>query len=94
MSTLGQVCRAVEGYNVFVSQQVERARTDEKARQEILKKWIEARSSIKSVTTPIFRRQHRMDHGGCSPVCGRINRPCSLVNLDYGGSGLYCDKHY
>jgi methylmalonyl-CoA mutase cobalamin-binding domain/chain len=52
MSALGSICNAVENYKRFVEQQVEKARTDDKARQQILKRWMEARLSVTSTETP------------------------------------------
>ena len=52
MSKLGRVVEAVENYNQHVLDEVQRARTDEKFGQEMLDRWQEIKSRIKTGTAP------------------------------------------
>ncbi|HEX3817153.1 MAG TPA: methylmalonyl-CoA mutase family protein [Chthoniobacterales bacterium] len=52
MSKLGRVVEAVENYNQHVLDEVQRARTDEKFGQEMLNRWQEIKSRIKTGTAP------------------------------------------
>jgi methylmalonyl-CoA mutase cobalamin-binding domain/chain len=52
MSKLGQVVEAVEKYNKFVLDQVERARTDEKFGRDLLGRWNDIKAKIPTTRTP------------------------------------------
>jgi methylmalonyl-CoA mutase len=52
MNALAQITQAIEGYDRFVEQQVARARNDSPFRDQLGRRWQEARSRIGTVTTP------------------------------------------
>ena len=52
MSKLGRVVEAVDSYNKFVEQQVQRARTDKKFGQQMIDRWNQIKASIPIGTAP------------------------------------------
>src|SRR3954462_9398218 len=52
MGLLAQISNAVDDYNRFVAQQVERASTDAKFRSQLLRDWKAALVQIGTTTTP------------------------------------------
>jgi len=52
MGILSSISDAVESFDKNVEQQVQRARTDTKLADELLRRWQEIRASIGQVTTP------------------------------------------
>ncbi len=52
MSALGQVTKAIEAYDRFVEEQVQKARTDPAFSKQLRKRWQTIHSKIATVTTP------------------------------------------
>jgi methylmalonyl-CoA mutase cobalamin-binding domain/chain len=52
MSVLAQIVQAVDGHNHFVEQQAVRSRNDAKFRNQLRRRWQEARARVGTVTTP------------------------------------------
>src|SRR4051812_26951361 len=52
MGMLSDICKAAEAFDRDVDRQAQRAREDPKVRNELLRRWCDARESIGSVETP------------------------------------------
>ena len=77
MSSLARVCDALQSYNGFVGQQVERARTDKKLRAQLLARWDAIRKGIGQVELPTGLKVPRL----ALPQC---DEPGEIARYLYG----------
>ena len=77
MGILADICNSVERYNKHVEEQVELARLDKDARQKILARWREIKSSIGTVTTPTGIKLPRL-------ALPNVDEPGEMARYLYG----------
>src|SRR5215813_2682551 len=77
MSVLAQITKAVEAHDRFVEQQVARARNDSPFRDQLGRRWQEARARVGTVTTPTGLKLPRL-------ALPQTDEPGELARYLYG----------